>query len=490
MNIEAMSTNQRISFLLKDTSIYGISIALSKSTSLILLPIISYNLSPEDYGIIDFFQVIIQTLAILVVFGIESAVARYFYELNSQRDRVELISQSFFLQFLFILIYICLVGVSYKFIHTFLLDITKSKILLPIILFQVPFMAVLNFCTSILKWTFSRKKFLILSIGLTLFNFILIVVLSTLSNLTIENFFAVSLFSYCFYSLMGIFFIKDWLVIPREYQWVKKLISYSFPLLILSLLNMSLPLIERTFIYSYIGTQEMGLFAISAKMGVIIMTFITAFQTSWGPFSLSLHKNASSIHTYNLVLKSFTICIFLIINICIWLTPHLIDFFFAEGYTTNRNLLSIIFFGLGINGIGSILLLGISISNKTSYSLYSYVISILIGIIFMKLTLENYGIYGVAVGTLIGIICRSLLNYYFSQKLHPIDWDFFPIIKFILLILSVNVLILNISITQVFLVDIFFIFIIFLTAFSGWKFLLNKDEKINIIEWLSNNAKK
>ena len=66
-DINLLTKSQKISFLVKDSSIYGLAMAISKSSSLLLLPILSYHFSPEEYGLIDYFQVILQTLVLITV---------------------------------------------------------------------------------------------------------------------------------------------------------------------------------------------------------------------------------------------------------------------------------------------------------------------------------------------------------------------------------------------------------------------------------------
>jgi O-antigen/teichoic acid export membrane protein len=93
-NPRGMSQNGRMSFLLKDSVIYGGAAAISKSFSIITFPVIARHFSTAEYGIIDLFGVVATFIGILVVFGQDSAVAPYFYEHEDTDVRRQLISQS------------------------------------------------------------------------------------------------------------------------------------------------------------------------------------------------------------------------------------------------------------------------------------------------------------------------------------------------------------------------------------------------------------
>ena len=71
---------ERFKFLLKDTFIFGLAQGLSRSFALITFPILSRNLNVSDYGLLDLFLTISGFIVIFLIFGQDSAVARYFYD--------------------------------------------------------------------------------------------------------------------------------------------------------------------------------------------------------------------------------------------------------------------------------------------------------------------------------------------------------------------------------------------------------------------------
>ena len=485
MNISNYSNKEKLKFLIKDSSLYGIGIAISKSSYFILLPIISYHFTPEEYSIIDYFQVILQVLTIVTVFGIETAVARYYFETDDDNKRKVLISQSFLLQLIFIVVYIITMLLLNEKLNQWIYAIYNSSIPVYLIYLQVPLMVIVNFCLSILKWSFHRNQFLILSVGLTLTNFLLVVVFLNLKKLTIPEFFLIGFCPYLLFSTLGVLLIRKWLIIPSNINWFKKLIQYSFPLGLISVFSMLTPLIERSLIYKMIGVEQMAIFVLTAKIAVILMTIISAFQTSWGPFAHSLYKSDTSIKIYNLVLKLFSFGIFTLIILLTWLLPYVVVFVFSPDYSVDVFLLFIILVTIGLKGINWITEIGISFSKKTKYTLFNYIISFVISLITMLILVHPYGIYGIAIGTFIGMITKSIIGYYFAQKLYPLKWDLAPTLKIIFLVVMMFLSSHFVSTKWNVSIDYLIAIILFTFIFSGWKIVFSVSEKHTITKWLS-----
>ena len=156
-----MSSSLKLSFLFKDSMIYGLSSAISKAFSLITFPLLIKNFTVSEFGVIDYFMVLANFITIFFVFGQDSAVARFFYESESEEDKQNVISQSLILQLVGLLIFIPVLWNSNNLIKKLLINNAEAINYFKIILSQIPFLLFINFSQNILKWTFSRKKFLV-----------------------------------------------------------------------------------------------------------------------------------------------------------------------------------------------------------------------------------------------------------------------------------------------------------------------------------------
>ena len=157
-----LSQRDRLSFLLKDSVLYGGAAAISKAFALITFPLLARHFSVEAYGILDYFMVLASFLAILFIFGQDSAVARYFYEHEDTADRCQLISQSLVFQLAGLTLILPLLWWGVEWISKVLIDAEGSVRFFKIVIFQLPFLLLINFSQNLLKWTYARAKFLVM----------------------------------------------------------------------------------------------------------------------------------------------------------------------------------------------------------------------------------------------------------------------------------------------------------------------------------------
>lgn len=64
----------KLKFIVKDTFIYGGTIAL---IMLMTIPLLTNNFSVDEYGLIDLYLTLITILVILFVFAQDSSIARF-----------------------------------------------------------------------------------------------------------------------------------------------------------------------------------------------------------------------------------------------------------------------------------------------------------------------------------------------------------------------------------------------------------------------------
>ncbi len=68
--------------------------AITKFLGILTFPVMAHYFSVEEYGIIDAFNVLAALLTTVLIFGLDSAVARYFYQFTELEDKKSIITQS------------------------------------------------------------------------------------------------------------------------------------------------------------------------------------------------------------------------------------------------------------------------------------------------------------------------------------------------------------------------------------------------------------
>ena len=84
-----------LKFLIKDSAFYGAGNAVSKSLQFITLPLVVKSVSDTDFSNWNMIQASTAIIAGLVLFGMDSASARYFYDVKDVDDKRKIFTNSF-----------------------------------------------------------------------------------------------------------------------------------------------------------------------------------------------------------------------------------------------------------------------------------------------------------------------------------------------------------------------------------------------------------
>src|SRR5438552_10607433 len=77
-----------------DSAVYGLGQALGRAVQLLLVPVLARLLVPAEFGIAELVQGYLQVAVLVLVFGMDGALARFFYEEPDRRARVSMVSTS------------------------------------------------------------------------------------------------------------------------------------------------------------------------------------------------------------------------------------------------------------------------------------------------------------------------------------------------------------------------------------------------------------
>ncbi len=417
----------RLQFLLRDVTLYGGAVAISKAFALITFPLLARHFSVEDYGVLDYFLVLGSLLAIFFIFGQDSAVGRYFYEYEETDTRQQLISSSLVFQLSGLVLFLPLLWIGSEWLTGILIAAPARVLLFKIVLLQLPFLLLINFSQNLLKWTFSRARFLTMSLGYTVVHASLLVV-AVLVDVGIEGVLVVSLATSTGFGALGLFFVRKWLACPKDFGRLREMLPFAIPYGFISVIGSFLPMLERTLAESLLGAASLGLYAAGTKIAMLIGLFVSAFHVAWGPFSLSLYKQAHAAQTYNWVFKLFALAVCLAVLALTLLAPPIIVLLATDRYIGAVVVVFPLAMGLAIQATSWITEIGIGISKRSHLSLYAYGLAILVTLAGILVLTPIFGLLGVGLGVLSGQIAKAVASSWMAQQAYPLPWQYAPVV--------------------------------------------------------------
>lgn len=437
MNIELHNSTLlgKLKFLVKDSVIYGGAGAINKFISLATFPLLTRYFSVQDYGLIDSYTVLASLLVTVLIFGQDSAVARYFYEYEDKEQKKEVISQSLLIQVITIIFILPILFFFSKSITELYVNEPASNSIFLIILFQIPFSLILNFSSNLLKWTFEKYKFLIITLGASASYLILTAGSILFLEITLIDVFKILLISQLIFSLIGLFFVKKWLKFRFTSNYIRLLLKYGIPYGIICVISMLSPAIDRLFISKFLTSETLGLYAVAFKIALLVNLPIQAFQTAWGPFYLSLHKEEDIATTYNEILVLYTIVFFYLFCFISFFSDFGIRLLSGIKYNDASYLVSFLVIVLIFRSLNSILGIGIDLSKKSYLKIYSYLLYIVCATISTYFFIQYFGVIGVCFALILSEILKITVEAYLSFKAYSIKFDFKFMVQIIVLYL-------------------------------------------------------
>lgn len=435
----SLSLRGRLGFLIKDSFLYGGATALSRAIALVTFPLLTRYFTVEEYGQIDLFISFTNFLAVSIVFGQDSSVARFFYEYVELEDRRELISQSFVFQIIILILVLPFLWMWADHLALLLSSSSEATGIFKLNILQIPFLVFNNFSVNLLKWTFSRNKFLFISLGSVFLYMILIVLGTKYRHLEILDVFICALIVQIIFSLCGLWFVRAWIVVPRNWNFLRELFTYALPYGIICCLGGFVPTMERSLVSMLVGPRELGLYAAGTKVAMLMSVVVQAFQTAWGPFSLSMHKESDSSNTFNLALKGFVILVGLMVILLTSLADPILGFLASEAYRGASIVVFPLALGIAFQSIGWITDIGIGLSKRSYLKLISYVVFVIITGSSIYLLARPFGLLGIASGVMLGHVVNAFTSTYLAQRAYPLRWSFRELISPLTLIIVMGV---------------------------------------------------
>ena len=440
MTMPATGVRGHLKFLAKDSVIYGLGAAFNRAITLITFPLLARHFSVQDFGIIDLLNTLVVLVITLLVFGQDSAVARYFYDDENKVARQQVVSQSFAFQLGILALAIPPMLMLSRPLSELLTLGADGESIIRLMVLQLPFFLLINFSQGILKWTFRRGPFLFISVGSTLGTLAGLLLALEYSDLSVVDLFTIYLAVRATFGLAGLWFVRQWLSWPTGFDKLRLLVPFAVPFGIVCAITALVPFIERHVVASLIGTEALGIFAAGAKVAMLIALVINAFETSWGPFSLSIFREPDASRTFRAVLNV------VVVGLCgttLLLTAFgdlVVILLGSSKYAGAGQVVFALTMALTIQSIGAITEVGIMFSKRTHLKLYAYGLGLLVSAVAIPLLGSRFGVAGVAWGSLAGYTCKTVLEAWLAQRAHQIHWQFAGPISICVLTLMIGLM--------------------------------------------------
>ena len=440
----------RLSSLVKETAIYGVSSILGRMLNWLLVPLYTQYLLPAEYGIVTELYAYAAFLLIIYTYGMETAFFRFTNKLENKQEfilnqsQASILVSSVLLSTILILFatpitnYLEYPGKE-KYIIWFSLILAIDAVV------AIPF-ANLRLKQKAKKFAWIKLVNIFLNIGFNLFFIVLCTYIvaqsrdSSLKNIIIRFFNQNELVDYIFISnliasgALLIIFLKDIIKIRIKLNWslLKEMYIYAFPIMIMSLAGVTNEMMSRAvlkkwlpegFYPGYSNQAALGIFGAAYKLSVFMTLSIQAFRYAAEPFFFSRAKDQDSKELFSSVMFWFVV-FGSIILVVIVLNLDIIGFLFLrnEAYWDGLMVVPILLLANLFLGIYYNLSIWFKLTDKTYYGTLISVSGAVLTIILNYILIPVWGYMGSSVATLACYFFMVLFSYFLGKKHYPVPY--------------------------------------------------------------------
>ncbi|HEU4765243.1 MAG TPA: lipopolysaccharide biosynthesis protein [Candidatus Eisenbacteria bacterium] len=419
--------------VLKHAGIYGLGNVGIRIAGLLLVPLYTYNLSPAQYGIIEYLDLTALAIGMLFSLGLANAIYRYYY-LAPEGERKRVVS-------------------------TALLPILAVSFAIAAALFlAAPWLAQGVFhdprFTRWLRILFVGFGFnMVAEFGMT---YLAVLLRSALfSTITVIKFIVGALLNVFF--LVGLHWGVEGILVSNlitnlalggvllayvirsvglsfDGALLQKMVGYGYPLVLVQLSLFGINFADRFFLQASAGFAQVGIYALAYKFGIMLNTLVVAsFFQVWNAKSFEVASDPAAPSFYTRVFSYFTLGLLAAGLGMSLVIRDVIGIVAPPAYAAAARLVPLVVVAYVLNGIGTYFELGMKLKSRTPLLSVIFAATCLLCLGLYAVMIPRWGMFGAVLATVIAFAFKAVWVYREGQRAYPIRFEFGRIVPAALL---------------------------------------------------------
>lgn len=436
-----MSIFAGVKRLFKHSMVYGMGHILNRMIIFLLIPLYT-NIFPQD--ILGVYTLIFSYIAILTIiysYGLDTAFFRFYILDDEKTSRDRIFSTAFITIFVTSLIFSV-------WMHLFRDRIAASIFSADIHALGLELNSLITWSVGILFFdSLTLMPFLILRAeekpGLFIFfkflnvllNFVLNYALIVHLKMGIEGIFIANFIASAATLLLMLPVCLRHFRFTFSWPTLMDLFKFGLPYLPSTLSVNLMDTVDKIILEKLGSVEIVGLYGPSAKLGMFMALFITAFRFAWHPFFLSTSKQANAKDIFQ---KVFTYLLFACSLVFLFFSMFIDDIvrlrlggfsLLGKEYWSGTVVVPIIFLAYIAYAAYLNFIIGIYLEKKTGYLPFITGAGIIVNIIALYTLIPLLGFVGAAWARVLAYIVMAAALYVVSQRLYRVQYEWLRVLK-------------------------------------------------------------
>lgn len=412
--------------LIKSFSAYSFVGFFGAGVNFLILPILSYYLTPTDYGTLSVFNAYV-SLAIPFIGLVASGLILVEYYKIKDKEEFASVFSSIQLIPLLPFLFALLVAFFFKKELCLLLELPLES---AEFLYLIPVLSLLTiYYESLLSFLVAKKEsnlYLIVNVARVLIEvgltFIFVVYFKWGWKGRILSWFIVTVLLAILSSVY--FKANELFTFHVKWDYFKAGVFYGLPLILHTVGKFAINQSDRLFLAKMVGIEAVGIYNIGYQIGSLILIFVTAFQNLYVPYlyeRLSNLDEGKKIEILQLNYLFIALLLIILAGITI-ISPFIFDWLIDQRYKEGNQYvfwtaLSYVFWGMY-----SLFAAYLYFFKRNVYLGYLSVGNVVLNLLLNYVLISRYGPIGAAYATCISFFMVSLVIMVVANRILPLPW--------------------------------------------------------------------
>jgi O-antigen/teichoic acid export membrane protein len=271
----------------RDLAIYGLSTLLLQGATILLTPVLTRVLGPDDYGVYELLQVALGFLSIVLVLGMDIAVLKVFFDDEAMGHRQRVVSTGLAVVTLGTLVGALAIVLFVGPLSVALLGDDGQRAAIVAAAVALPATVLMTYTRQTLRIERRPWNYFVSSIIGAVAQVAVVVVLvvrthqvaSVFVGLTVG---AVLATAYCLWASRHLY--RPSISASQG----RSLLAFGAPLVLTGIAGWSVMFVDRLILTRFVSLEEIGFYGVANKVALVLNLVIYSFGAGWPPFILEL----------------------------------------------------------------------------------------------------------------------------------------------------------------------------------------------------------
>lgn len=427
MSAETPAPADRHSFagILKHAGIYGLGSVGIRVAGLLLVPLYTYNLSPAEYGVIEYLDLLALAIAMLFGLGLANAIYRFYYEAPEGAERKRVVSTALLpvLAVSFAIsagLYLLAPWIAREVFHD-----PRFTRYLRILFAGFGFNMVAEFGMTYLAVLLRSAAYSAITIVKFVVGALLNILFLVGLRWGVEGILVSNLITNVALGVVLLVHVVRTNGMAFDGPVFRKMVAYGYPLVLVQISLFGINFADRFFLQASAGFVQVGIYALAYKFGIMLNTFVVAsFFQVWNAKSFEVAAHPGAREFYRKVFNWFTIGLIVAGVGMALVIRDVIGIVAPDSYAAAARLVPLIVVAYVLNGVGTYFELGLKLENRTPLLAVIFAGTCGVCLILYWILIPRYGMFGAVLATALAFAFKAVWVHREATRVYPIPFDF------------------------------------------------------------------